>query len=163
MLTYLLYTCRLTPVVAVHYRRNETVVDKIGGNCGALTPLLLLKVKVGENTAQTATQLSLMAKDIQTLKTDLKSSRISLSATDLGGSEIQKIEMNGDLLTYQPTSASENSIINFEENAFVQGLTSEGDLVKFINSKLSQATIYFETSNCLLEQTASVALNVNQE
>ncbi len=59
-----------------------------------------LLLKNGENTAQTATQLSLMAKDIQTLKTDLESSRTSLSATDLGGSEIQKLEMNGGLLTY---------------------------------------------------------------
>jgi hypothetical protein len=77
----------------------------------------LLLLKVGENRAQTATQLSLMAIDIQTLKTDLENSRISLSATDLGGSDIRKLETNEDLLTYQLTSASGNSILNFEENA----------------------------------------------
>ena len=80
-------------------------------------------------------QLSLVAKDVQTLKADSKASRISLSATDLGGIEIQKLEANGDLLTFQPTSG--NSILSQDEATHVRTLTSEEDLVQFINLKLS--------------------------
>ena len=89
-----------------------------------------LSTKFDENTAQ----LSQMAKDIQSLKIDVQGSAISLSATDLGGSEIQKLEQNGNLLTFQPTSG--DSILSSEEMKHVQTLVVERDLIKFINSKL---------------------------
>ena len=69
------------------------------------------------------------------LKTKATESRISLSAADLGASEIQKLKRLGCLLKFQAQSG--DSILTMEEKAFVDGkIDSEKSLVDYINERL---------------------------
>ena len=89
------------------------------------------------------------------LKTKATESRISLSAADLGASEIQKLKRLGCLLKFQAQSG--DSILTMEEKAFVDFGEKSCGLYKRTTAS------DFEASSCLLNRRASVALDNNKD
>ena len=85
--------------------------------------------------AQLTTDIAEVKTDVAVLKTKATETGISLSATDIGANEIEKLKRLGCFLKFQPQSG--DSILTKEQYAFVnEQIDSEKYLVDFINERL---------------------------